>query len=258
MGNSEHDLLRTAFFGPWVPQPGKNERVRHHYMSLAHWYECAKFMPAHPELRDGVLFCPTAKEARKFAKARQAQWHANWNLVRHQVLIAGLGFLSIDRPDLDLANWPDEKLQQQLASLKLPDWWTALCITKFKEWATGPRIGTYGAHTAPSGIVGKKMSKVVQNKPTWTLVSLCNSKAAWKLHDWSLSLYIPVQYVGTPQSRNTSTLLDEMVSASDQLVVFEVKGGKNADGIIKRARGARVTLTLELYSPEDLSTANLA
>ena len=97
MDNFDDDLLNTTFFGPWVPPAGRPDRIRHHYLTLVHWFESVKFMPSNPELRDAVLFCPSATEARKFARKHQAKWRSDWNLIRHSVLIAGLGFLSIDR-----------------------------------------------------------------------------------------------------------------------------------------------------------------
>lgn len=257
MGNFDHDLLKASFFGPWMPVPGTKRRSRFHHMSLAHWYESAKFMPAHPDLRDGVSFCPTVKEARKFSKTRQDKWRSDWNMVRHHVLIAGLGFLSLDRPDLNLASWPKEQLVAQLANMKLPERFLSACIDGFKTWAAGPRIGTYGAQHAPDGVVGRKMSKVVQNQPVWTLVALCNNKAAWRVHDWALSLYVPVQYIGDPTSRASTGLMDQLVKSCNQLVVFEAKGGRCADGVIQRGRAAKVSLTLELYQPEDLATQSL-
>ena len=42
-----------------------------------------------------------------------------------------------------------------------------------------------------------------------------------------------------------------------QLVVFEVKGGKRADGIIQKARAKKVSVTLELFSPQEFATVGL-
>lgn len=251
------DLLKASFFGPWVPAPGKPERVRHHYMSLAHWYESVKFMPAKAELRDSVLFCPSVKEARKFTKARQSDWRSDWNLVRHSVLIAGLGFLAIDRPDLGLEKMAKETLLEQLRAMKLPDRFVGACVDRFMEWAAGPTIASFGANTAPDSVVGHKISKTVANKPSWTLLSLCNGKAAWRLHDWALAHYVPVRYLGRPLSRFSAEMVAELVHACDQLVVFEVKGGRRADAVIKLARAQKKPLTLELYDAEDLAARSL-
>ena len=253
MGNSAVDLSKASFFGPWVPLPGNKNRTQHHYISIAHWFESAKFMPARPDLRDAVLHCPSAKEARKFSKARQSVWRSDWSLVRHHVLLAGLGFLSLDRPDLKLFELPGDELVELLKPLRAPVSFLTDCVVRFRDWGRGPRISTFGARTAPDGIVGKKLSKVIQNKPTWTLVSLCNNQTAWRVHDWALANYVPVKYVGHPKLRTTAAVVKSQLENTDQLVVFELRGGKKADTIIQKARAAKVSVTLELYSPAELA-----
>lgn len=257
MGIPDSDLLKASFFGPWVPAPGARNRIQHHYLSIAHWFEAAKFMPARPDLRDAVLHCPSAKEARKFAKARQSAWRSDWNLVRHSVLVAGLGFLSLDRTDLGLVDLPGDALVELLKELKAPTSFLTDCVVRFQAWGKGPRISTFGAVMAPDGIVGKKLSKVVQNKPTWTLVSLCNNQTAWRVHDWALANYVPVKYVGRPTLRSSASVLNALLENTDQLVVFELKGGKKADSIIQKARANKVTVTLELYLAEQLATSDI-
>lgn len=214
-------------------------------------------MPARPDLRDAVLHCPSAKEARKFAKARQTAWRSDWSLVRHSVLVAGLGFLSLDRPDLKLSELPGDSLVEMLKSLKTPVSFLTDCVVRFQLWVKGPRISTFGAATAPDGIVGKKLSKVIQNKPTWTLVSLCNNQAAWRVHDWALAHYVPVKYVGQPKLRTSVSVHNTLLENIDQLVVFELKGGKKADSIIQKARAKKVSVTLELYLSGELATPNI-
>lgn len=263
-GQRAKDIFSATFFGPWVPVPGqdgpaaKRDRTRHHYLSLAHWYESFKFMPAHPDLRDAVLMCPTIKEARKFSRSHQSQWRSDWNMVRQNVLILGLCFLTLDRPDLELPTWDRADLLDQLGDMQIPLRFLQFCMPKYEEWLTGPAIGTYGAQDAPDRIVGKKLASVVSNKPSWTLVTLCNSKTAWRVHDWALSLYIPVRYIGTPKSRLTSSLAEQLVQAVDQMIVFEHRGGRRADGMIQRLRAEKKTVTLELYSAKDMQQSILA
>lgn len=253
----DSNLLKASFFGPWVPAPGTKNRMQHHYLSIAHWYEGAKFMPTRPDLRDAVLHCPSAKEARKFAKARQSAWRSDWSLVRHSVLVAGLGFLSLDRPDLKLVELPSDALVELLKDLKAPIGFLTDCVVRFQAWGKGPRISTFGAVIAPEGIVGKKLSKVVQNKPTWTLVSLCNNQTAWRVHDWALANFVPVKYVGHQTLRSSASVLNALLENTDQLIVFEMKGGQKADSIIQKARAKKVAVTLELYQAEELATPSI-
>lgn len=251
------NILKESFFGPWVHGPGKQGRVRHHYFSLAHWYESLKFMPTRPDLRDMVLLCPTIKEARKFSKARQEHWRSDWSLIRHQVLIAGLGFLTLDRPDLSMKRDMSLELVEQLADMKLPQRFIVGCIERFNLWHDGPRIGTFGSDRAPESVVGLKMAKTVQAAPSWTLVSLCNKKTCWKLHDWALSLYIPVLYVGDENSRLTNGLMTQMITASSQMVIFEERGGRASDVAIAKCKSLRTPVSLQLYRKDELGTESL-
>jgi hypothetical protein len=253
MPSLETDLFRTAFLGPWVPVPGGKGRTQHHYLSIAHWYESAKFMPARPDLRDAVLHCPSAKEARKFAKSRQGDWRSDWNLVRHAVLVAGLGFLSLDRPDLALLELDGDALVDLLKPLKIPQSFLVEVVSRFQEWGRGPKIATFGASAAPDGVVGKKLSKVIQNKPNWTLLSLCNSQTSWRVHDWALAHYVPVRYFGKPKMRSSAAVINAILEESDQIVVFEEKGGRKADTILQKARAKKIHVTLELYAPPEES-----
>lgn len=177
--------------------------------------------------------------------------------MRHSVLIAGLGFLTLDRPDLGLRTCPVDELTKRLEAMQLPLRFLTVCVERYAQWAAGPSIGTYGANTTPESIVGRKMSKLVQANPSWTLVSMCNKKTAWRLHDWALAHYVPVQYVGNSESRVTNSLLDELVEYSSQIVVFEVRGGKGSDVVIKKTKAMRRVCVLELYRPEDMATGEL-
>ena len=242
----DQPLLNASFFGPWVPQADSQERTRHHYLSLATWYESAKFMPHLPQMRDAVLFSPTTKEAKKFTKARQAQWRSDWNLVRKRVLLAGMGFLHLERQDLNLTSWRAEEWAEQLAEMRFPARFLQDCVASFQLWAQGPKIATFGAVKAPEPVVARKLSKVVDDKP-WTLLTLCNGRACWRVHDWALSMYVPVAYIGTPQSRTATSLRDQLITGCDQLLVFEARGGRANDAVIRRARMLEVPLALEIY-----------
>ena len=256
-GMQDTDLLKESCWGPWLAQSGTSSRHQLHYLSIAHWLESSKFMPSRPDLRDGVLHCPSAKEARKFSSARKQHWRSDWSLVRHAVFTSGLAFLSLDRPDLELADVPNEILVERLQDLKVAGSFLDVCVARFKEWAQGPHISTFGANTAPDHVIGKKLSKVVQNKPNWTLVSLCSKQAAWSVHDWALSQYVPVQYVGGPKDRTSASAMNAMLDASSQIVVFEQKGGKKADAIIQKARSMKIAVALELYRSQEMETREL-
>lgn len=256
------DLLSSSFFGPFVLAPGQKAasrapRGRNFYPTLAHWYESARFMPHRPDLRDLVLQYPTAKEARKLAKANESVWRSDWNLVSPRILTLGLCLLVLEGSYPDLQTCGADDLKAALAPMALAPSILDGCVLRFIEWRAGPKIAVYGAHAAPESIVGRKLASVVSNRPDWTLVSLCNSHTSWRVHDWALSLYLPVRYVGETTSRMSAGLGRQLVDSVDKLVVFEQRGERKADTILQYARSQKKPIALDLYNARDASAGSL-
>lgn len=243
----ESDILATAILGPWVPPAKAAARRQQVYLSLAHWYEAAKFMPHKPDLRDTALFSPSIKEVRKFARVRQDVWRSDWPVTRHSVLVAGLGMLALQRPEMELRTCPLEVVKAGLAPMKLPERFVDTCLERFDTWRTAPRICVFGAELAPEATVGAKLAKLVAPMPTWTLVTTCHRRTAWRVHDWALFHYIPVEYVGTPSERASRPLAASVIGASDQVVVFEERRQKRFDHVLQTAKRLGRKITLELY-----------
>lgn len=241
-------LLATAFFGPYVPQSGSPQRRRHIYAGLAHWYEAAKFMPLHPNHRDAVLFSPTVKEAQRYGRLRQEHWRSDWNLVRHSVLISGLGFMALQTPELELHTMELELIRPWLAPMNLPPRFIDSVLERFDAWRTGARIGFFGADTAPHSVIGQRADKLVTPLPSWTMVATCNNRAPWKLHDWALQRFIPIQYIGKPETRLNKTVVSQILGKCNQVVVFEERGARKQDSVIAAARAVGVKVALEIWS----------
>lgn len=252
------DLLTTAFLGPWVKPTGALNRRQQVYLSLAHWWEAAKFMPHRPDLRDALLFSPSLKEARKFGRTRKESWRSDWALTRHSVLIAGLGMLAIQRPELRLRTCALSELKSGLAGLELPDRFVDLCLERFATWRAAPRVAVFGAEAAPDQVVGARMAKLVAPMPNWTLVTSCHRKAPWRVHDWALTHYIPVEYHGTATERASRRLSQAIVEASDQVVVFEQRNDKRFDHVLQAAKALKRKVALELYDAVDKASSQLS
>jgi hypothetical protein len=251
------DLLATAIFGPWVKSTLSTARRQHVYLTLAHWYEGAKFMPHKPELREEVLFTPTLKELRKLARAKQTLWRPDWQITRHTVLIAGLGMLALQRPELKLHTCSLDLLREGLQPMQLPEKFVTACFERFDVWRRAPRITTFGADAAPESIVGTKMAKLVAPMPTWTLLAACDRRAPWRVHDWALTHYVPVQYVGEPGGRMSRPLAQKLVDLSDQVVVFEQRRDRKFDYVLQLAKRANKRISLELYDGQDSRSRQL-
>jgi hypothetical protein len=117
--------------------------------------------------------------------------------------------------------------------------------------ANGPAIAVFGAESSPEAVVSKRVTKLVEAFPAWTLLLPTGKRSPWRLHDWALHLYQPVQYFGTPGQRFYRKVADAMVRAADQVLVFEQRGGKRFDHVIALGRSGKRKLALELYDIED-------
>lgn len=262
---SSADLLTSSFLGPYARPAGSRgsgqlaaeidvPRRQQVYITLAHWFEAAKFMPHRPDLRDSVLLSPSIAEANKFARKHQEHWRSDWKLVRMNVMVAGMAMLCLQRPELGLRNQPSKDLVAGMAPLGLPQSFVDGCMTKFEAWRSAPRIAIFGAEVAPDDIVGTRLVKIVSPLPTWTLVTTCHRRTAWRLHDWALVHYVPVAYHGTPATRQSRALVAAMVDAADQVVVFEQRRAKRFDHVIALAKASKRKMALELYDPPESGT----
>jgi len=259
---SSADLLTSSFLGPYAKPAGNRDggqlaaqidapRRQQVYITLAHWFEAAKFMPHRPDLRDLVLLSPSIAEANKFARKHQAHWRSDWKLVRTNVMVAGMAMLCLQRPELGLRKQPSKDLAAGMAPLGLPQSFVDGCMARFEAWRTSPRIAVFGAEVAPDDLVGTRLVKMVSPLPMWTLITTCHRRTAWRLHDWALIHFVPVEYHGSPGSRQSRTLVAAMVEAADQVVVFEQRRAKRFDHVIAMTKASKRKLALELYDPPD-------
>lgn len=249
--HSADDLLSTSFLGPWVPFGNGRRQIV--YLSLAHWYEAAKFMPHFPAGRDHITFSPTLKEVQRYARLHQDHWRNDWSLVRPSVLIMGLGLLAIQRPELNLYRCDLELIGHGLAKMRLPVRFADACLERFDVWRRGPRFSFFGADLAPDPVVGQKVGKMVTPLATWTLLSPCNGRTPWRLHDWSITHFVPVQYVGEVKKRMSRPLIERIIGHSDLVVVFEARGSHRHDVAIQVAKSMKRKLSLELYDTQPVN-----
>ena len=257
MQTNTTDLIKISFFGPFVVDTVTGERVRNLYPSIGHWFESRKFLPSYQDLHDLTLLCPTLKEARKFTHANQRYCRTDWGLVKHSVLILGLALLQLDRPEFHISGASAAELAEQLIVLQLPPRFIETCVERFLSWSSGPSVGVIGSDIAPASVVGKRMKKMEQERQRWTLISLCNRRAGWLVHDWALSQYVPVQYIGTRKERTSSALLECFLKSCDQVVVFEARGDKRHEAAIKMTRKMNKLCAVELYRAENFATDEL-
>jgi len=207
-------------------------------------------MPHRPELREALLFSPSSREARKFARMRQAHWRFDWPLRCDSVLSTGLAMLALQRPEMALRTSPLQAVKAALAPLELPQRVVEQSVERFGAWRSAPRISVFGADAAPSAFVGARLAKLVAGLPGWTLVTGCHRRTSWQVHDWALQQYVPVDYHGTPARRPGRALASALILASDRVVVFEQRRQKRFDHLLQLAKVLKRRTALELYDAD--------
>lgn len=251
-----NDLMKSTFLGPWVSRD-KKPRSQDVFLTLTHWMEAAKYPPHIGKARDFVLFSPSAKEATKYSRLHVDECRGDWNLIRHNVLVSGLAYLAIQRPELELYTLPAASLKESLKVMDLHDRFLDTCVQRFDEWRKGPKVAFIGANAAPEEFVGLKLSKLVATLPTWTLMTTCCHRSPWKVHDWAVSHHVPVAYQGKTSDRLSRGLIAQVISAADHVVVFEAKGDRKHDQHIQMVKSEKKKLSLELYDPQKYSLPSL-
>lgn len=263
------ELTATSFLGPYTRSAGQDDaaadpkaadasRQQRVFMTIGHWWHAAKFMPRKPQLRDELIETASVVQAYNFAQKRKADWRTDWEVIRHNVLVCGLGMLALQRPELQLQSAPLDDIAEALAPLRLPKSFVRSCLPAFDAWRTAPKIAVFGADAPPDHVVSKRIAKIIEPLPAWTLLLPVTGSTAWRLHDWSLYQFKPVQYFGTPGKRLGRKTADAMVLAADQVVVFERRGDKRFDHVIALARSRKRKLVLELFDQDGEATRQLS
>lgn len=252
------ELLNTAIIGPWVQH---NHRIgdpnlaaaapplrqQFIYPTLAHWIEASKVLPSRMDLLESIVFSPTIKEAQRVTRMNKAACRTDWNLISHSVFTRALATLCLQRPQFDLPNANPDHIVKALEETQLSPSFISTCLIRFAQWTKGPRVSFIGADLAPEDVVGKRASKTVPNVGIWTLLSTCNGRTSWRLHDWALAHYVPIEYVGSPDDRMSRRIYQSLISKSTHVVVFEKRGDRRHDTPLRMAKEADVKLNLELF-----------
>ena len=199
---------------------------------------------------EAVIFSPSIKEAQKITRLNKEHCRSDWNLVAHSIFSCAVGTLALQRPQFNLAEIDIPTLAEALAGTGYSPSFISTSLIRFAEWRSGPKVCFFGADLAPEDVIGKRVAKTVAPVGTWTLVSGCNKRTSWKLHDWALAHRVPVQYVGTATERMSRTLYKQIISESSTVVVFEKRGDRRHDVPIRLAKETGKKLVLDLFDEQ--------
>ena len=229
------------------------------FLSLAHWFEAERFRAFAPDLFQQVLHSPSIKEARKFAKRHQSHTRGDWMAVRARALACGMVYAYW--ADTDNPRWQDDAgaLASHLAALDLPARIVADAAVEFVRLRETPRIAFLGAANSTPDAVGKRVNQVHRKSfGAWHLVHWQGRHSSWQIHDWALQQYIPIRYLGADDDRLNPAMLQMLAGRVSQSVVFESKGGKRMDAVIRSLKSLKVPVDLDLYKDDGLMASLLS
>lgn len=235
-----------------IGEPGGIYSAPAAFLSLGQWFEAEKFRAFHPELFEQVLLAPTVREARRLAKSHQANWRGDWLGVRTRALACGLIYAS--RADRHTERWQGDpaEIAAELAPLELPERFVLSAAHEFVRLRESPLIAFFGAEGAPPETVGRRVNLVHKKaERAWTLAYWQGRHGSWRVHDWAVSQYIPIRYLGEDRGRLNPAAYAKLRDAKVQTVVFEKRKGKTMDSVIRGLRLAKIPVELDLYATDD-------
>lgn len=249
------DLMNL--YGPWRPDPFTGARRQTHFQTLAHWYESSRFDPSVvPEVVEAALLMPSPKTVRKYSARHGNLWKADWQFVRTKVLMQGLQLLYLQNRNDPVWGFSVDDLVKVIADHGITDRLTAHVVEHFLTVRNAPRVLVIGAASAPSREVGKRINALHKRLGGyWVLTFWVGKHHSWEIHDWADSQRLGILTVGEPGQRLAREALDQIVSQSDMALVFEKRGGKTMDRVIRACKAAGIPTELAFWSDE--SNGNL-
>ena len=77
----EWSWLSNFFLSPMILQEKE-------YPTVEHWFQSQKF--TNPDLQEKIRLCPSAAQAKKLGRTRDASFLPNWDSVKEEILFQGL------------------------------------------------------------------------------------------------------------------------------------------------------------------------
>jgi hypothetical protein len=221
------------------------------FLSLAHWFEAERFRAFAPELFLQVIHCPSIKEAHKFAKRNQHHTRGDWMAVRARALACGMVYAQW--ADSDHPRWRADSatLVAELAPLDIPEKIVAEAATEFVRIRDTRRIVFLGAGASSPEAVGKRVNQVHRKASgAWQLAFWQGRHGNWQIHEWALQQFVPILYLGKESDRLSQAHLAAVAQQADHAVVFEARGGKRMDTIIRTLKSLQVPVELDLFKDD--------
>lgn len=220
------------------------------FLSLAHWFEAEKFRPFARPLFDQAMIHPTIKEVRKFAKHHQSHWRGDWLAVRTRALACGMVYAAWSDPCTERWEGTAESIADRIRPLGLPERFLVGAAREYLRLRAAPRFAFLGAGHAPDEVVGKKINQVHKKSEfAWKLTHWQGRHGSWKIHDWALQQFVPIDYLGADDARTGPANLAAFPERCDTVVVFEKRRGRIMDAVVRGLRMHKTNFVdLELFT----------
>lgn len=245
-----HDLLNLSFWGLASKAPGSTAHVRPHFASLQHFIEFAKFGDGHNhEVREAVLLMPSVKEVLKFSQAHRGKWRTDWALIRSRIILQGLALLQHEHASHPMWIDPAASLKVGLLAIGLTEVVAESIIGAHVAQMSGAFVVVLGAGPVPAEEVSKRINNLHKRTAgKWKLLHWQGRHVSWSVHDWMVGHRMPVKYAGSAGERLSPTALAALMSAADQFLIFEERGGRGMDNIIAKVKRGGKPCEVALWS----------
>lgn len=244
------DLMHL--YGPWRCDPFTRVRRQAHYQTLCHWYEIARFdEQVVPEIVEAARLMPSTKTVRRFASRHQGKWKTDWQLIRPKVLMQGLFMLYLQNRDDPVWTLPAQEVTHLLNAHGIQDRYATTVVEHFLAIRNAPRVLILGAASAPPKEVGKKINAMHKRlSGMWTLAFWLGKHVSWEVHDWADSQRLGILPIGEHAQRIAAPSLERIFEQTDQALIFERRGGKTMDRIVRACKAKGIPTELSLWADE--------
>lgn len=241
-------LSKLSFPG-YAAETDSKRRTRTGFINLVNYFESEKYRGKEPSLYEAVLHCPTIREIHKFSKRYQKLWREDWIGVRGRVLVCGMQYASWADPNPERWTSEPQLLVNELIELGFPPKFSQAAVNEFARLQESATWVFFGADKAPPDVIGKRVNAIHRKHlRAWKLCQWLGRHSNWRIHDWALNQFIPIRYCGAHGDSLSPLEIDGLLQASTNACVFEQRGGKDLDRIIRQLRGKKYPLEMDLYN----------
>lgn len=243
------------FRGPWRKAHFGDHREQQIFMSVGQWFEAARFDERiHPELVQEILLTARVSDAHRIARRNQKDWRTDWPVIRSKVLLQGLWLCFLHSPDENVWTLSAAEFADALVAHGIEDRYVKDMAELFLAQRAAPKVLVLGAASAPPKEVGKRINALHKRlAERWVLVHWMGRHTCWNVHDWADSRRMPILPVGDVETRLARDWIPRLLSHCDQALVFERRGGKSMDKVIKAFRAAGKPIDIALWTDDTVA-----